>query len=390
MEYIASPFMEFFRHEASSGIILLFCAIAALIIANSPLAPHYYKILNTVIPGPESLHLNLSVAYWINDGLMAIFFFVIGLEVKRELLFGELKSFSATILPITAAIGGMIVPALIYSLFNFGLDSIGGWGIPMATDIAFALGILAVVASGAPRSIAIFLTALAIVDDLGAIVVIALFYNSNLSLLALAVGILALLAAVCLNYFKVRRFLPYLATGIVAWVAFLNSGIHPTIAGVALGLIIPADIKNFQSSLLYKLEHRLEPWSAYAIMPIFALANAGVALEGGFADLISPIGLGIIAGLCIGKPLGIVGFSYLLCKTGLVSIPKDITTPQFIGSGALGGIGFTMSLFIATLAFADETYLTIAKVSILAASVLSGLIGFVIFKFFKSRAAAQQ
>lgn len=381
VELMTSPFMTFFRHEASSGVILLFFAIVALILANTSVATHYYDILNTKIPaGPESLHLDLSVIYWINDGLMAIFFFVIGLEIKREFLFGELKSLSATILPISAAIGGMIVPAIIYALVNMGQDTISGWGIPMATDIAFSLGILAIAASTAPRSIAIFLTALAIVDDLGAIIVIAIFYNSNISFSALGIGLIALLAAFALNRFKVRNFIPYLIAGLFAWVAFLNAGIHPTIAGVVLGMLIPADDKQRDKSLLHKLEHKLEPWSAYVIMPIFALANAGVTIEGGLSDILSPIGLGIILGLCIGKPLGICGASYLLFKLGFARIPEGAKNVQLLGAGSLGGIGFTMSLFIASLAFTNPAYIASAKISILCASVLSGILGVIIFK----------
>ena len=233
VELLTSPFMTFFRHEASSGIILLLFAILALVLANTSLSTFYNEVLNTQMPlGPAKWHLDLTILYWINDGLMAIFFFVIGLEIKREFLFGELKSLSATILPISAAIGGMIVPAILYYLVNMGQDTVSGWGIPMATDIAFSLGILAIAASGAPRSIAIFLTALAIVDDLGAIIVIAIFYNSNISFAALGIGLVALLGAFILNRLNCRNFLPYLLVGLIAWVAFLNAGIHPTIAGV--------------------------------------------------------------------------------------------------------------------------------------------------------------
>ncbi len=381
VEMLTAPFMSFFRHEAASGVILLLFAILALILANTSAASLYNGVLNTKMPlGPDSLHLNLSVLYWINDGLMAVFFFVIGLEIKREFLFGELKSLSATILPISAAIGGMLVPAIIYALVNIGTDSISGWGIPMATDIAFSLGILAIAASGAPRSIAIFLTALAIVDDLGAIIVIAVFYNTSLSFTALGIGIAVLIAAFILNRLHCRTFLPYLVLGIIAWLAFLNAGIHPTIAGVLLGLIIPADNKNQDKSLLHKLEHRISPWSAYVIMPLFALANAGVTIEGGISDILNPIGIGIILGLCIGKPFGICGASFLLIKLGLAKIPVGAKDIQLIGAGSLGGIGFTMSLFIASLAFDNAAYLTSAKLSILCASVLSGILGMVIFK----------
>ena len=381
VELLTSPFMTFFRHEASSGIILLLFAILALVLANTSLSTFYNEVLNTQMPlGPAKWHLDLTILYWINDGLMAIFFFVIGLEIKREFLFGELKSLSATILPISAAIGGMIVPAILYYLVNMGQDTVSGWGIPMATDIAFSLGILAIAASGAPLSIAIFLTALAIVDDLGAIIVIAIFYNSNISFVALGIGLVALLGAFILNRLNCRNFLPYLLVGLIAWVAFLNAGIHPTIAGVCLGMLIPADNKNHENSLLHKLEHKLEPWSAYAIMPIFALANAGVTVEGGISDILSPIGIGIILGLCIGKPLGICGAAFILFKLGFAKMPEGAKTTQLIGAGSLGGIGFTMSLFIASLAFDNASYLASAKISILCASVLSGILGVIIFK----------
>ena len=381
MDLLTSPFMSFFRHEAFSGVILLLFAILALILANTETSSLYYKILDTKIPlGLEAYHLDLTIAYWINDGLMAIFFFVIGLEIKREFLFGELKSLSATILPISAAIGGMIVPAILYSLVNMGSDTISGWGIPMATDIAFSLGILAIAASSAPRSIAIFLTALAIVDDLGAIIVIAIFYNSDISFTALIIGFIALAVAFSFNRLNIKNFFLYLLTGLIAWVAFLNAGIHPTIAGVVLGMLIPANNKNQHDSLLHKLEHKLSPISAYFIMPIFALANAGVVIEGGLSDILNPIGIGIILGLCIGKPIGICGAVFILVKLKLARIPEGAKNIQLLGAGSLGGIGFTMSLFIASLAFDNAQYLTTAKISILCASVLSGILGVIIFK----------
>lgn len=381
-----NPFTEFFKYEASGGIILLICAIIALVLANTDAQRLYYSILHYPLHiGPASLHLDLSLLHWINDGLMAVFFFVIGLEIKREFLYGELKSISATILPISAAIGGMVVPALIYIAINYGQDSIVGWGIPMATDIAFSLGILALVGSTAPRSIALFLTALAIVDDLGAIIVIAIFYNTDVSLIALIIGFSALLIAFLLNRANCKSFLPYLVVGLVAWLAFLNAGIHPTIAGVSLGFLLPADHDNQETSLLHIWEHRLEPWTAYLIMPIFALANAGVTISSGVADIFSSVGLGIILGLFIGKPLGICGASWALIKTKLVPMPVGAKNFHLLGAGTLGGIGFTMSLFIATLAFSSAHHLEIAKISIIIASVLSGIMGIIILKLFKSK-----
>ena len=261
-----------------------------------------------------------------------------------------------------------------------GSDTISGWGIPMATDIAFSLGILAIAASSAPRSIAIFLTALAIVDDLGAIIVIAIFYNSDISFTALIIGFIALAVAFSFNRLNIKNFFLYLLTGLIAWVAFLNAGIHPTIAGVVLGMLIPANNKNQHDSLLHKLEHKLSPISAYFIMPIFALANAGVVIEGGLSDILNPIGIGIILGLCIGKPIGICGAVFILVKLKLARIPEGAKNIQLLGAGSLGGIGFTMSLFIASLAFDNAQYLTTAKISILCASVLSGILGVIIFK----------
>lgn len=368
------------NHQAFGGMLLMFFAVIALIIANSPLAETYEHLLHTEITlGYGSFSLEMSFLHWINDGLMALFFFVVGLEIKREFLYGELKSLSATILPITAAIGGMIMPAILYYAVNMGLPTYHGWGIPMATDIAFAIGVLSLVAGNAPAGLVVFLTALAIVDDLGAIVVIALFYSTDVSFIALGIGLFALLCAFILNKLKVKNFIPYLAFGLVAWYAFLNAGIHPTIAGVILGFTIPAG----ENSLLEKLEHSLAPWSAYFVMPIFALANAGVSISGGIGDVISPIGIGIILGLCLGKPLGICGAVWILHKFFKADIPGHARKMQVLGTGALGGIGFTMSIFIASLAFDTAHHLEVAKLSILCASFLSGIIGMIFFKIDK-------
>ncbi len=375
-------FIDFFKDEASSGVILLLFAIVTLLLANSSLENSYNKLLH--------LHFaignfNLSLLHWINDALMSIFFFVVGLEIKREFLFGELKSLSATILPIAAAIGGMIVPALLYLLFNFHADTQIGWGIPMATDIAFSLGVLTIAAKNAPRSVVIFLTALAIVDDLGAIIVIALFYSTDISFLHLGLGLLALLGGILLNRCRTNHFLPYLVVGIFMWIEFFKTGIHPTIAGVALGLLIPAhENADMGKSLLHSLEHRLAPLSSRFIMPIFALANAGVTIDFSHLGqlLFTPVTFGIICGLFIGKPLGIFGMTYLMFKTKLAFLPENTRNSSFLAAGTLGGIGFTMSLFIATLAFAEiPEYLSEAKIGIITASVLSGLVGFCAFKF---------
>ena len=353
MQGLAEPFLAFLRWEASSGVILLACAILALIVANSPLSESYEHLLHYPI--------------------------AIGLEIKREFLYGELRTYSAMLLPVGAALGGMLVPAIFYAAINYGQPTFGGWGIPMATDIAFALGIMTIAARQAPLGLVVFLTALAIVDDLGAIVVIALFYNTDLTVSALLLGLAAVAAAFVLGRFRVRFLPAYIALGLVAWLAFLQAGIHPTIAGVLLGLSIPA-AADPEASLLHKLEHALEPWSAYAIMPIFALANAGVAISLATLDMTSPIFLGIFAGLCLGKPIGIFGAVFVLCKVFRLQLPGNATKSQLAATGMLGGIGFTMSIFIASLAFTDSAMLDLAKISILSASILSGLLGTAFFK----------
>ena len=312
--FFVEPFLTFLRWEASSGVLLLACAMTALIIANSSLAEAYAHVLHMPIAiRIGSFYFELGLMHWINDGLRAVFFFVIGLEIKREFLCGELRSWGASVLPVMAALGGILVPALVYTAFNYGLPSAGGWGIPIATDIAFALGVMTLAARSAPLGLVIFLTALAIVDDLGAIIVIALFYTSSLQVPSLLLGLLAIAAAFLCNRLDVRFAGVYLVLGVLSWLAFFYAGIHPTIAGVLLGLSIPAD-KNPKESMLHALEHELEPWSAYVIMPIFALANAGVAISLDTFDFTSPIFLGIVLGLCLGKPIGVAGTVILLHK----------------------------------------------------------------------------
>lgn len=379
LQDVLAPFRQFFQMESSSGLVLLLAAIAALLLANSPFADTYEALLHLPV-GAATFAMPLE--HWVNDGLMTIFFFAIGLEIKREFLYGELRTKSAMILPVTAALFGMLVPALLYSLINAGTDTAGGWGIPMATDIAFALGILSLVGRDAPLGLVVFLTALAIVDDLGAIVVIALFYSTDISFLSLGLGLLALLAAFLLGRTRFRglKSLPlYLMLGLLAWIAFLSSGIHPTIAGVLLGLSIPADA-NAAHSLLHRVESALEPWSAYFIMPVFALANAGVAIGGSSFSITSPLCLGIAAGLILGKPIGIFGSTKLLTAAIRAPLPGNAATRQLLGVGSLGGIGFTMSIFIATLAFPDAETLAAAKLSILSASILSGILGALILR----------
>ena len=378
------PFQRFFKKEASSGIVLLTFAVMAMGLANSPWAAAYEEILHwKVSVGMGDFQLSMSLLHWINDGLMAVFFFVIGMEIKREFLFGELKSPSSTLLPIAAAVGGMVVPALLYTAFNIGKPTISGWGVSMATDIAFSLGVLAFAAPRAPRAVVVFLTALAIVDDLGGILVIALFYSSDLHGPSLLAGAAVLLALFWLSRRNVQSVLLYLIGGGLLWYAFLQGGIHPTIAGVLLGFSIPAGTEETHGeSLLRKLEHRLTPWSAFFVMPVFALSNAGIAIDGGsVGNLLTPVGLGIMAGLFLGKPLGIFLSVYGLIRLRVAALPAGVRTAHFLGAGMLGGIGFTMSLFIAALAFADGQALMTAKTAIVAASVMSGLAGTAMFKW---------
>lgn len=380
IQRISQAFLYFFRQESAGGILLLLCAVIAMFIANSPAAGLYAQLLHTEIPIPG---LTMSVLHWINDGLMVLFFFVVGLEIKREFLFGELKSLSATILPIAAAAGGMVVPALFYFAFNAGLPTLSGWAIPMSTDIAFSLGVLAFAAKGVPKSVAVFLTALAIVDDLGGIIVLALFYRDSPSLTALGAAVVIVLLLWAASRRDVRSPFLYLAGGIALWFAFHHAGVHPTVAGVLVGFLTPAGTAETQDSApLTRWEHALTPWNAFLIMPVFALANAGIPLSAeSFLQLTSPIGLGIIGGLFIGKPLGICLMVYLLIRTGLARMPEGVRPSHFLGAGVLAGIGFTMSLFLAALSFSTPEDLITAKAAIVTASLLSGILGTVIFRF---------
>lgn len=385
---ILNPFIHFFRNESSSGLVLLSFAVIAIIIANSSFAVTYENILHTYITiGYKDFSLSMSVLHWINDGLMAIFFLVVGMEIKREVVFGELKSLKKTILPISAAIGGMVVPAIIYELFNYNESTITGWGIPMATDIAFALGILSLVGRKAPKGIIVFLTALAIVDDLGAIIVIAIFYTSQISWSAFIISIIILIGLILANRFKVKFTAIYIILGILLWICVLKSGIHATIAGVLLGMGLPAgkNVHEFKTSILYKLEHTLTPWSSFVIMPIFALANSGIAIDINSlgATILEPVSLGIIFGLFVGKQIGIFGVSYILVKLKVAKLPAQVTKRHLYGASVLGGIGFTMSLFVSSLSFVDEIALAEAKISIMIASILAAIVGGIIFGLIK-------
>ena len=416
-----TAFAAFIHTEAAGGVLLLVCAALALVWANSPLSSAYFSLWETTVTvGAGPLVIQKPLLLWINDGLMALFFFVVGLEIKREVLTGELAVPRKAALALVAAVGGMVVPAGLYLAVNAGTEAVAGWGIPMATDIAFALGVLALLGSRAPLALKVFLTALAIVDDLGAVLVIALFYTSSVSLTALAMAGGFFVALIAMNRLGVQRTLVYALLGLGLWVAMLKSGVHATVAGVLVALTIPAQrridapafldeakglLARFAGEVkpgraeptgvqrdavlalehacervetpLARLEHGLHGWVAFAIMPVFALANAGVALGGDIlAMLTDPVALGIGLGLVVGKQVGVFGFAWAAVRTGLARLPDGVTWGQVHGVALLTGIGFTMSIFIATLAFgATPERLDSAKLGILVASLISGVLG---------------
>ncbi|QKN83362.1 Na+/H+ antiporter NhaA [Scandinavium goeteborgense] len=385
---------RFFSNEASGGIILIIAAALAMLLANmGSTSGLYHSFLETPVQlKVGALEINKNMLLWINDALMAVFFLLIGLEVKRELIVGSLASRRQAIFPVIAALGGMVVPALVYLAFNF-QDPITreGWAIPAATDIAFALGVLALLGSRVPASLKIFLMALAIIDDLGAIVIIALFYTSDLSLLSLGVAAAAIAALAILNLTGVRRTGIYILVGVILWTAVLKSGVHATLAGVIVGFFIPLKEQNGKSPAV-QLEHVLHPWVAYLILPLFAFANAGVSLQGVTIEgLTSLLPLGIIAGLFIGKPLGISLFCWLALKMKWATLPADTTFKQIMAVGVLCGIGFTMSIFIASLAFGnvDPALINWAKLGILIGSVLSAVVGYGLLRMRTSSEQAQ-
>ncbi|QEC53214.1 sodium/proton antiporter (NhaA family) [Anseongella ginsenosidimutans] len=379
---ILKPFLKFLRTEQASGVILICCTVFSIIMANSGAGEGYLEFWETHIGiYAGAFSLDHSILHWINDGLMAIFFLVVGMEIKREVAQGELSSFKKALLPVIAALGGMLVPALLYVLFNSGGAYQHGWGIPMATDIAFALGVLSLLGGRAPMSLKVFLMALAVIDDLGAILVIAIFYNQGVVLpnLIIALGIFVLL--LILNRLKVTSRIPYLLGGIVMWYFMHSSGIHATIAGVLLAFTIPMKSADPGYSPLVELEGNLHSFSSFFIMPLFALANTAIVISGDLGEIFgSDLNHGIMAGLVFGKVIGIVGFTYLAAKTGIAVLPSKATFGKMAGLGFLGGIGFTMSIFISVLAFTEPEFQTEAKVSILAASLISGLLGFFILK----------
>jgi Na+:H+ antiporter, NhaA family len=377
---LSKPFKYFFKLESASGLVLLFAAIIALVISNSIYGSTYFNILQKYITiGFGSFSLKLSVLHWINDVLMAIFFFLVSLEIKREIVAGELSNPKQALLPIIGAVGGMLIPAIIYIIINLSSpDTLRGWAIPSATDIAFSLGVLSLLGKRVPISLKIFLTALAIIDDLGAIVIIAFFYSGNIQTFYLLLMLLAVIALFALNKFNIRAFTPYLLIGILLWYFTHNSGIHATISGVLLALLIPHDKKNSSKSLLLKLEHGISKYVAFGIMPLFAFANAGVSLEGiSFNALLNPVPLGIVCGLFFGKQIGVFLFAYISVKLNFAEKPSNSNWLSLYAVSILTGIGFTMSLFVGNLAFVNsENYLDGVKIGVLVGSLLSTLFGY--------------
>ena len=380
INYISKPFRWFFKLEAASGLVLLFSAIFALIISNSTYADLYFSTLEKYLfIGFNEIGLKLSILHWINDALMAIFFFFVTLEIKREFLQGELSNFKQALLPIIAAIGGMVVPALFYVIINFGdPETLNGWAIPSATDIAFSLGVLSLLGKRVPISLKVFLTALAIIDDLGAILIIAIFYSGDLNIVYLSLMSVAFIMLLLINKFNIKKFLPYLIVGLALWDFTHNSGIHATIAGVLLAMTIPHRKKEKDFSLLLKIEHAISPYVAFGIMPLFAFANAGVSLEGlSFSSLMDKVPLGIVLGLFVGKQLGVFVFSYVSIKLKIAQMPNNSNWFNFYGVGILTGIGFTMSLFVGNLAFIENMqYMDGVKIGVLTGSLLSTLAGY--------------
>ena len=377
---LSKPFKWFFKLEAASGLILLIAAIIALIISNSNLSELYFNTLEQYLfIGINNFGLKLSVHHWINDALMAVFFFFVTLEIKREFIQGELSNLKKALLPIIAAVGGMLVPAIFYIYVNLGnSETLNGWAIPSATDIAFSLGILSLLGSRVPISLKIFLTALAIIDDLGAILIIAFFYSGDLSISYLSLILISYILLLTMNKYGVKKIAPYLIIGIFMWFFTYKSGIHATIAGVLLASTIPHRIKDRDFSLLIKIEHAISPYVAYMIMPLFAFANAGVSLAGlTFSTLMLPVPLGIVLGLFFGKQIGVMVFSYISVKLNVAQMPDNSNWVSLYGVSILTGIGFTMSLFVGNLAFAENTqYIEGVKIGVLTGSLLSTICGY--------------
>ena len=382
INYITSPFRWFFKLEAASGLMLLIAAVIALIISNSDLNETYFNILNThLLIGTQNFGLDLSILHWINDVLMAVFFFVVTLEIKREFIQGELSKPKRALLPIIGAVGGMALPALIYVIINFDTGyTLKGWAIPSATDIAFSIGVLSLLGSRIPISLKVFLVALAIIDDLGAIIIIAFFYSTELQYTYLLLMLAAFLSLILLNKLNVKKFAPYFLVGLFLWYFTHESGIHSTISGVLLATTIPHRKHEKDYSLLLKLEHILSPYVAFGIMPLFAFANAGVTLNDiSINTILSPVPLGIVCGLFFGKQIGVFLFSFLAVKLKIAEMPTNSNWIKFYGVGILTGIGFTMSLFVGNLAFFDySNNLDGVKIGVLIGSSLSAIAGYLL------------
>ena len=380
INFITAPFRWFFKLESASGLVLLIGAIIALILSNSNLSVYYFGVLNSHISiGTQNFGLDLSILHWINDVLMCVFFFIVTLEIKREFVHGELSKPKQAALPIIAAAGGMAVPALIYVLINLETNNtLRGWAIPSATDIAFSIGVLSLLGKRVPVSLKIFLMALAIIDDLGAIIIIAFFYSTELQYMYLILMIGSFLVLLIINKFGVQKFTPYLLIGLLLWFFTHKSGIHSTISGVVLALTIPHRVHEKEFSLLLKLEHLLSPYVAFGIMPLFALANAGVSLEGvTMKTLMTPVPLGIFCGLFFGKQIGVFLFSYISIKLKFAEIPSNSNWIKLYAIGILTGIGFTMSLFVGNLAFMENVHhIDGVKIGVLCGSFLSAFIGY--------------
>ena len=373
------------HHDAAAGVFLMAAAALALLLDNTSLAWLYDALLATPVAVQiGALVIDKPLLLWINDGLMAVFFFFVGLEIKRELIEGQLSSWRQASLPAIAAVGGMAVPALVYVAINAGdAVALNGWAIPAATDIAFALGVLALLGKRVPAALKLFLLALAVIDDLGAIVIIAVFYTADLSLISLTIGAVGALVLLAMNRAGVTRIAPFILVGVVMWVCVLKSGVHATLAGVIIALTIPLRAKNAEGkSPLHVLEEELHPWVYFGVMPLFAFANAGVALDGlSFAELVAPIPLGIALGLFLGKQIGILGFTWAGVRLGLCSLPKEVTWLQVYGVALLAGIGFTMSLFIGTLAFSDPESAKAVRLGVLSGSILSATLGYLVLRW---------
>jgi NhaA family Na+:H+ antiporter len=384
---------DFLRFEGAGGVLLIVAAAIALVMDNSPLSPFYGRLLDTPVAiQVGTFQIAKPLLLWINDGMMAVFFFLVGLEIKREFVEGELSTPSQAALPIIAALGGMAVPAAIYSAINWDAPrNLNGWAIPAATDIAFALAIITLVGNRVPLAIKVLLTAIAIIDDLGAIVIIAIFYTGNLSLTSLAFAAIALVALFVLNRLRVTKIAPYILVGIVLWVCVLKSGVHATLAGVLLAMAIPVKARHPGApSPLTQLEHALHPWVAFLILPAFGFANAGVSFAGmTLGSFFDPIAFGIAAGLFLGKQVGIFSTVWLAAKTGISPRPAGATWLHVYGMSVLCGIGFTMSLFIGTLAFEGEGYDAPIRLGVLTGSVLSALLGYLLLRVFAPEQPAE-